>query len=337
MNNYFKLTEEQQRIVIIQTANKIGLPVQAVEKDLWVTVILQIVFTLPFADKLVFKGGSSLSKIWNLIQRFSEDIDLAIDRSVFSYDDDLTKKQIKKLRKESSLFVRDTFCTALQEALVTYGISNLCIAEPEPDGEGDNTYPEPRKIHVRFKSLFVDRLPYLLPEVMLEIGARSLIEPTETAKVKSMISENLPINTTISDSDIITAIPEKTFLEKAFLLHELFSTDNGAIANRKSRHLYDLEKMIDTDFARKAIANDDLWHTIHHHREIFTHMKDVDYTQDIRDRICLVPSLNIMDEWRKDYEAMQGAMIYGDSLSFDKLIERITEIERLFIQRESNY
>jgi len=333
MNNYFNLSEEQKRMVISQTANKIGLPVQAVEKDLWVTIILQIVFTLPFADKLVFKGGSSLSKVWNLIQRFSEDIDLALDRSVFGYEGDLTKNQLKKLRKESSLFVRDTFFNALQEALTSCGISNLCQAEAEPNGKGDDTYPEPRKIHIRYKSLFAERLSYLLPEVMLEVGARSLIEPTETTKVKSMISENFPINTTIIDSSIITALPQKTFLEKAFLLHELFSTNGGVIADRKSRHLYDLEKMMDIEFARKAITDDKLWNTIHHHREVFTHMKDVDYTPDIRDQICLVPPRNIIDEWRKDYEAMQAAMIYGKSLKFDRLLERIISLETLFKTR----
>ncbi|MBR3619408.1 MAG: nucleotidyl transferase AbiEii/AbiGii toxin family protein [Bacteroidaceae bacterium] len=72
-----------------------------------VTTILQIVFSLPCADNLVFKGGTSLSKVWNLINRFSEDIDLAIDRNVFELDGELTKKQVKKLRKTSSIFVRD--------------------------------------------------------------------------------------------------------------------------------------------------------------------------------------------------------------------------------------
>lgn len=330
MNDYFKLTEEQQRMVITQTANKIGLPVQAVEKDLWVTVILQVLFTLSFADKLVFKDGSSLSKVWNLIQRFSEDIDLVIDRSIFNSEGDLTKKQLKRLRKESSLFVRDTVVPALKQALKLYGLSELCIVEAEPDGDGDNTYPEPRKIHIRYKSLFEERQSYLAPEVMLEIDSRALMEPAETAKVKSMISTNFPINTTIVNSDILTAVPQKTFLEKAFLLHELFSTDGGAIANRKSRHLYDLEKMMDSEFALKAITDDELWNTIHHHREVFTHMKDVDYSPDIRDRISLVPPQNVIEEWRKDYEVMQTAMIYGESLTFDELAKRMEALTSRF-------
>lgn len=68
-------------MVLTQVANKTGLPVQAVEKDLWVTVVLQIVFSLPIANRLVFKGG--ISKVWKVIHRFSEDIDLAIDPSIW--------------------------------------------------------------------------------------------------------------------------------------------------------------------------------------------------------------------------------------------------------------
>lgn len=80
-----------------------------------------------------------MSKVWHLIERFSEDIDLAVDRSLFGFEGDLTKKQIKKLRKASSLFVKDTFCQALQETVEKYGLQDFCKIESEPDGEGDST------------------------------------------------------------------------------------------------------------------------------------------------------------------------------------------------------
>ena len=151
MNNYFKLTPEQQKTIITQTAVKVNLPLQAVEKDLWVTAVLQILFSQPISKNLVFKGGTSLSKAWGLINRFSEDIDLAINREQFSIEGDLTVKQLKKLRKQSSLFVRDELYNSLQNAVQQAGIDNLCTIESEPDGEGDKTYPEPRKIHVRYQ------------------------------------------------------------------------------------------------------------------------------------------------------------------------------------------
>jgi hypothetical protein len=99
------------------------------------------------------------------------------------------------------------------------------------------------------------------------------------------------------------------------------------LANRKSRHLYDLEKMMDKDFAFKAIANDELWNTIHHHREKFTHINNVDYSQDIRPKITLIPPAQVFNDWQQDYEIMQKTMIYGKSLSFDELINKIKQLE----------
>lgn len=317
-------------MVLTQAANKTGLPVQAVEKDLWVTVVLQMVFALPVANHLVFKGGTSLSKVWKVIRRFSEDIDLAIDPSIWGFEGDLTKKQIKRLRKASSIFVRDELCLSLKGVVSETGMEKWLQMEADPDGEGDGTYPEPRMIHVRYKSLFNENLPYLHSEVKLEVGARSLLEPTAKAAVTSVIEDVLPISTTIKQVMIPTALAEKTFLEKAFLLHELFSAQSSREANRKSRHLYDLAQIMNTDIASRAIADDDLWNTIHHHRELFTSMSGVDYTPDIRKRIRLLPPDDVIDDWRSDYKDMQSSMIYGEKPTFTELMKKMRELENLF-------
>ena len=317
-------------MVLTQAANKTGLPVQAVEKDLWVTVVLQIVFSLPIANRLVFKGGTSLSKVWKVIRRFSEDIDLAIDPSIWGFEGDLTKKQIKRLRKTSSIFVRDELCRSLQKAVSETGMEQWLQVESDPDGEGDGTYPEPRVIHISYKSLFDEDLPYLNSEVKLEIGARSLLEPMAKAAVTSILEDTLPISTTIKQVMIPTALAEKTFLEKAFLLHELFSAQSSREANRKSRHLYDLAQIMNTDIASRAIADDDLWNTIHHHRELFTSMSGVDYTPDIRKRIRLLPPDDVIDDWRNDYKDMQSSMIYGEKPTFEELMRKMAELENTF-------
>ena len=320
-------------MLLSQTAVKVGLPEQAVEKDLWVTVVLQLVFTLPYSEKLVFKGGTTLAKA-GLIDRFSEDIDLAIDRSQFGIEGDLTKKQLKALRKESSLFVRDVFSVDIKSAIENAGLSGLCIVEAEPDGEGDKTYPEPRKIHVKYQSVLNQPLPYLSPEVMLEVGARSLIEPYRMVKVESFVTQNTPIDTSVAEVAIPMAEPRKTFLEKAFLLHELFSTGEFRKAERKSRHMYDLEKMMKRPEILSAIKDDELWNSIHHHREVFTPLRDVDYTPDIRDRICLIPPENCIADWESDYQSMCESMIYeNDPLSFESLMERMKELEAAFRNR----
>ncbi len=289
-----------------------------------------MVFTLPVANHLVFKGGTSLSKVWKVIRRFSEDIDLAIDPSIWGFEGDLTKKQIKRLRKASSIFVRDELSHLLQEAVSETGMGKWLQVEADPDGEGDGTYPEPRVIHIRYKSIFDEDLPYLHSEVKLEVGARSLLEPTAKTAVTSVIEDVLPISTTIKQVMISTALAEKTFLEKAFLLHELFSSQSSREANRKSRHLYDLAQMMNTDIAARAIADDELWNTIHHHRELFTSMSGVDYTPDIRKRIRLLPPDDVIDDWRKDYKDMQSSMIYGEKPTFEELMRKMAELENMF-------
>ncbi len=332
MNNFFQLSTEDKQLVLQQASARLGLPPQAIEKDLWVTTILQIVFTLPFADKLIFKGGTSLSKVWHQIERFSEDIDLAVDRTLFDMEGDLTKKQIKKLRKVSSLFVREEFCPALQKGIEQYGLSALCSIEPQPDGEGDNTYPEPRKIFVKYWSAWAEPMEYLSPVVMLEIGARSLLEPNEQTNICSMVEELFPtIQTTLVDSQVATALASKTFLEKVFLLHELFSVEGrGEIAERKSRHLYDLSRMMDNDFALNAINDDELWESIRHHREIFTSVRGMDYTPDVRKRICLIPPTDIRSAWKEDYKSMCSSMIFGEKPTFEELLSQMETLEKRF-------
>ena len=165
---------------------------------------------------------------------------------------------------------------------------------------------------------------------MLEIGARSLIEPYEPIKVQSIIGENVLIMP-LEDSDVYTSVPAKTFLEKVFLLHELFSiANNGIGAERKSRHLYDLYSMMNKDFAWKAIKDDVLWESIRHHREIYTSVKNVDYTPDVKKRIQIVPREDILDIWRYDYEVMMESMIYGEKPSFEELLKSISELQEIF-------
>lgn len=331
MNKFLELSDSQRKSVYESVAIKVGLPAQVIEKDFWVTAILQTVFTLPVAKQLVFKGGTSLSKGWKLIERFSEDIDIAVDPIILGVPEgDLTKKQIKKLRKTSSLFVLEQLTPMICEEVQREGLHSFITVDAQPNGEGDNTYPEPRQIYLHYKSVFDKALTYLRPDVVLEVSARSLIEPTEPIQIKSILGEHLPV-LPLTDSVIHTAIPAKTFLEKVFLLHELFSVPrHGMIAEHKSRHLYDLYVMMNKDFAKKAVIDDILWESIRHHREIYTSVRDIDYTPDVRKRLRLIPREDILDTWRADYDAMKESMIYGNKPSFDELLEGMSELQREF-------
>jgi len=315
-------------MLLSQAGDKIGLSAKSVEKDLWVTQVLHALFSLDVSDKLIFKGGTSLSKAWGLIDRFSEDIDLAID-PVFlgAPDGDPTKKQIKKLRKASSLYVAEELAKKLCDRFAELGLTEWLSVEAQPNGEGDNTYPEPRQIYVRYKSLYADNLQYLLPMIVLEVSARSLMEPVAEVEISSLASRHFPLKD-FAPVPVVTAVPSKTMVEKMFLLHELFSLEGQGIkAERKSRHLYDLYKMMDKPFAEEALYDDVLWESIRHHRQVFTSVSGIDYTPDMRERMVLVPRTDIMESWKRDYENMCDAMIYGEKPTWKRLMDAMEQLQ----------
>lgn len=317
-----------RRMLLAQVGDKIGLSAKSVEKDMWVTQVLHALFSLDVSDKLIFKGGTSLSKAWGLIDRFSEDIDLAID-PVFlgAPDGDPTKKQIKKLRKASSLYVAEELAQKLRNRFAELGLTEWLSVEAQPNGEGDNTYPEPRQIYVRYKSLYADNLQYLLPMIVLEVSARSLMEPVAEVKIYSLASRHFPLKD-LAPMPVVTAVPGKTMVEKMFLLHELFAVEgHGMKAERKSRHLYDLYKMMDKPFAEEALRDDALWESIRHHRQVFTSVSGIDYTPDMRERMVLVPRTDIVESWKRDYENMCDAMIYGETPTWERLIEAMEQLQ----------
>ena len=322
MKKFLSLSDTERRNVFVKQKVAIGLPEISIEKDLWVTQVLHALFSLPVSDKLIFKGGTSLSKAWGLIDRFSEDIDLAIDPVFLGKPEgDPTKKQIKKLRKASSLYVAEELAEMLRVRFAEMGLSEWLTVEAQPNGEGDNTYPEPRQLYVRYRSVFGDHKGYLRSDIVLEISARSLMEPVAEVEVTSLLSKYLPIKD-IAPVPVVTAVAGKTMVEKMFLLHEMFSIEgHGLRAERKSRHLYDLYKMMGHAFADEAIKDDALWESIRHHREIYTSVSGMDYTPDVRERLVLVPREDIMEAWKTDYEMMMGAMIYGEKPTWDVLME----------------
>ncbi|KKL53783.1 hypothetical protein LCGC14_2271970, partial [marine sediment metagenome] len=213
-------------------------------KDWWATMVLKSLFELDISDQIVFKGGTSLSKGWNLIQRFSEDIDIAINMNFLGFEGDPTLKKITKLRKASYAFTRDTLCEELNAKLIDVGFKEYELkVNDEP-----NTSTDPHSLNLNYHSL-TQKSEYISPAIKLEVSARSLMEPAEKRDIQSIVGSYFP-ELSFSDSPvrINTVIPKKTFLEKAFLLHEEFQRNPDDVrSERMSRHLYDLERMMDTE------------------------------------------------------------------------------------------
>lgn len=99
MIKFLQIPEKERKVIYQDVSNKLGVPPQAVEKDVWVTLMLRVIFSSDHADRFIFKGGTSLSKAYNLIQRFSEDVDLGIDRTHLGFDGELSKGRDQALTK----------------------------------------------------------------------------------------------------------------------------------------------------------------------------------------------------------------------------------------------
>jgi hypothetical protein len=327
MNIGWLTLSKERRIEILNQATALtGLPAIAIEKDWWVTLCLNAAFSLPYSEHIVFKGGTSLSKGWDLIERFSEDIDLAIDRKFFGFEGDISKTQIRKLRKQSCEFISTKFLSDLTQTLTNWGAIAECELFAQPVNDSDK---DPQVVEIYYHSV-VETSEYLPQRVLIEISSRSLMEPTEKREINSILSVNFPKLDFATDAFAIpTVLPQRTFLEKIFLLHEEFSQESEKIRiNRLSRHLYDLEKLMDTQHGLSALQDKKLYENIVTHREKFNPLRGLDYGNHTPDKIKIVPPDTVIKEYEKDYSEMTKFMIYGEAFTFDRLIKRISELQK---------
>lgn len=331
MNKWFNIEKERRVNIIEDLSRKVGLSPVAIEKDWWVTMVLKALFSTPFASHLSFKGGTSLSKCWNLIERFSEDVDIAIDREFLGLSGELSKTQISdKLRRASCSFVRETMKTEVEKQLSELGIDESLFDVKVNITPITTTDPEIIEVH--YHSIFSE-VSYIQSRVLIEVSGRSMNEPIEEVEINTMISHAYP-NTSFMEKPFLIRVvsPKRTFLEKVCLLHEEFSKSSivEVRSDRMSRHIYDLEKLMDTEIAKEAMSDIELYKSVIEHRKKFIGLKGFDYSTLSPQTISFVPPAEIMLSWEGDYATMQQSMIYGESLPFNKLIERITELNKRF-------
>lgn len=323
------LTDNDRRDIIDYVSGKTGFVRNVVEKDWWVTSVLRAIFSLPYAMNMSFKGGTNLSKCWRLIQRMSEDIDIGISREFLGFGGELSRNQISdKLRRASCSFVRNIMKRDVENALVAQGIllENITVTVQQTKV----STVDPETIYVAYQSLY-DGNGYVMPQVKIEVSGRSMTEPVSKVSVRSYISENLP-KLPFQDEpvEVNAVIPQRTFLEKLFLLHEEFSKPYSEIrVERMSRHLYDVYNIMQTTIADEALADDSLYDSVVEHRRKFIGLKGVDYDSLSKKTLKIVPEGEIKAKWETDYKNTVANMIMGKAPSFEDImlaLERLNNI-----------
>lgn len=217
-NEWYNIPKETKINAYTQVAEDTGMAPYAVEKDWWVVQTLAIIFEMGIGKSLVFKGGTSLSKAWGLINRFSEDIDLAFDRTLLGFKGELTRTGVKKLRKATGKYIAKEFYPELVAKFNEKGFNEIALTYIEPDSSD----ADPVKIEIHYPNV-IDSPGYIQPRVLLEISCSSLKEPNTVQSFNSLLDNYYSESSFAGPRiDVPTAIPERTFLEKIFLLHEEF-------------------------------------------------------------------------------------------------------------------
>lgn len=324
---WLSLNDEQRRITLEQASIRSGIQPKAIEKDWWVTLSLKALFSSEYAQYCIFKGGTSLSKGWKLIQRFSEDIDIALDPEAFGmqYIPAPSNSYVKKLKRAGCKFTSEKMTTALVKAFADLGLLEGAITIEAEEVPATMPDKDPQTINIRYTSLY-DPHQYLADQVKIEFGVRSLKEPFTSIKVNSLLTEFFPNEAYYEIPFEIPAVePRKTLLEKAFLLHEKLSYGypESIQGDRQSRHLYDLVQLMETEAGQAALTDVELYNEIVENRRYYIRLNGVDYDKLFPLHVSFVPSIEIMQEFQNDYEAMQTSMIYGPSHDFDELVRRI--------------
>ena len=185
MKDWISKKEKDRRDLLQLVASKANLPDYMIEKDWWVTAALEAIFTCDLNRHFVFKGGTSLSKSWNLLFRFSEDIDIVIDKALFGFGDDqvLGRSQREKMRDAAHAYIMETVQPMLQARLLALGIPSKefkLYAEESKSSDQD-----PTVLFLDYASLTQITNDYTKAQVKIEIGVRAMMEPYQTRPISS--------------------------------------------------------------------------------------------------------------------------------------------------------
>ena len=327
MFSFIKMPEAELRAVILNTAERRGIHAAIVEKDLWVCLTLHYLFQKSkWKERFVFKGGTCLSKVYHLIDRFSEDIDLILDWRVLGYDvlepweERSNTKQLQFIidsKQRLFDYLRQSFLPEFIKDMTQF-LGYPCNAYIDNDDPGTVIFAYPHA----FSN------PSILGTIRLEIGALASWTPFCNASIKPMIDETFPGIIENGEIALPATTPERTFWEKATILHqEAYRPIGSIIPKRYSRHYYDIYCMCKKGVYKKAMLHPELLDEVAHFKRKFYPRGWARYDLATIGSLKLMPAAHSIERLKEDYEDMK-AMIYGDYPTFDEILSLLSSLER---------
>lgn len=335
MDPFLAASASRRRDLCEQAAERLGLQAASIEKDYWVCRVLQNLFDLAeIGPQITFKGGTSLSKVWKLIQRFSEDIDLVIDRRQHGFSGARAPEQagISGKERDRRLETLGSWCRTHVEDRVRPALASSLRTQLGERGwrlESDAGDEEGQTLLFHYPSSF-ESGGYVSTVVKIELGARSDVAPASIQTIEPYLHEAIPELRSKEVIRVLTLAPERTFWEKAMLLHEetYRAGDKGPKA-RLARHYYDLWRLIEAGVARRASADLALFGAVAAHRKTFFRRPEAQKSIEAGS-LRLVPRSDQRAAWKRDYDAMRESMIFGETPTFEVILAAVGGFEREF-------
>ena len=334
MDEFAKLPSDERRLYFEQAAAQLGMSAQIIEKDFWVCWSLRRLFSLDeFRNHLTFKGGTTLSKVYRVIERFSEDIDVAIERSFLGFGGDNEpekgrsgkekQRRIDRLKEACQAAVADRLQPQLQETITAVlgddGGWNLSIDSKDPDQQSLLFHYPP--------AIKGSLSPYFAASVKIDLGARSDHFPVENATVTPYLSDVIPESLSNSQTSVRVLTAARTFWEKVTILHMLHHQPEGKkIAPRMSRHYYDVFQLSQSCVRQQALDAMDLLERVAEFKRVFFQAAWAKYDDARSGTLRLIPAEQIIGPLTRDYAEMQP-MFFSSPPPFEQILGHLPELE----------
>jgi len=335
MNEIHLLSKDERELFFRTAAEIMNISFEIIEKDYWVVWVLERLFSLKkMKSHLTFKGGTSLSKVYGVIDRFSEDIDLSIEKELLGFgapsDPEHApskKKQravLDNLSRACSNYVQTELLDDLKEAFV----AKLRTA----DGWrvfSDQEDPDAQTLLFEYPTK-TSKIGYIRPLVKIEMGARAEHWPVSEHKIQSYVKEALKEK--IHEPEICVRVlnAERTFWEKATILHQYAHLpEDKKLPPRISRHFYDFFRLLNSEIKKKALAETALLERVATHKSIYFASSWANYGAARKETLKLFPPARILKELEKDYVLM-NAMFFREIPDWTLILKTIEKFEKEF-------
>lgn len=334
MYDFIKLPIKDQAQAFLIASAATGYPAHVVEKDFWVTYMLDTLFNrIPHQHRLMFKGGTSLSKCYKLIDRFSEDIDLSLNMKDLGFggnnaphivgknSNSIAKKALEDLKLAGEIFLKDNLLPLIQIQIIKdIGANNVWSVSIDTQNPENILFHYPKSLdHGEYGDT------YAKPVVLIESGTKAAHEPIEAVEISSFLENAIP---DIKTSCIVQVLsPKRTFWEKVTILHAENNINKPArVKERLSRHLYDLIMLYQSPIGQAAIKDIALLDHVSKHKAFYFRSAAAKYEEAKAGTLQIVPQDDLLEAFRQDYEKM-GSMFPGDIIPFATIINVLRDLE----------